>query len=166
MPIEPSPILANRRPNSILNSTTTAAATATATATTTTTTGSSGGGNTNNIGASIKKENRISLHSSKEDLLSNSSSSSNLDIISKDKDAPLLPPKPVREFCRVLYPYEPLNEDELELNVGEIITVLTKELPDKGWWRGELKGKIGVFPDNFVLLLPPEGEFFINKYSF
>lgn len=67
--------------------------------------------------------------------------------------------KPVREYCRVLYPYEPQNEDELELQVGDVITVVSKELPDKGWWRGEIRGKIGVFPDNFVKLIPPEGEF-------
>lgn len=103
---------------------------------------------------STKKENR-SLHSSREDLLSTSPS---LNIID-NKDAPVLPPKPVREYCRVLYPYEPQNEDELELQVGDVITVVSKELPDKGWWRGEIRGKIGVFPDNFVKLIPPEGEF-------
>lgn len=100
---------------------------------------------------STKKENR-SLHSSREDLLSTSPS---LNIID-NKDAPVLPPKPVREYCRVLYPYEPQNEDELELQVGDVITVVSKELPDKGWWRGEIRGKIGVFPDNFVKLIPPE----------
>ncbi|XP_055631819.1 bromodomain-containing protein DDB_G0270170 isoform X2 [Toxorhynchites rutilus septentrionalis] len=71
-------------------------------------------------------------------------------------DAPSLPPKPVRELCRVLFAYAPANDDELKLNEGDIITILTKDLPDKGWWKGELRGRIGVFPDNFVVLLPPE----------
>lgn len=79
-------------------------------------------------------------------------------LLASEKDAPMLPPKPVRELCKVLYPYEPANGDELELIEGDIITIISKELPDKGWWKGELHGKAGVFPDNFVTLLPPDGE--------
>lgn len=71
-------------------------------------------------------------------------------------DAPSLPPKPVRELCRVLFAYAPANDDELKLGEGDIITILSKDLPDKGWWKGELRGRVGVFPDNFVVLLPPE----------
>lgn len=51
-----------------------------------------------------------------------------------------------------------MNEDELELKEGEFITILSKDLPDKGWWKGELKGKIGVFPDNFVQLIGSDGK--------
>lgn len=50
------------------------------------------------------------------------------------------------------------NDDELTLNVGDVVTVLQKKLEDAGWWRGELKGKVGVFPDNFVELLPPDNK--------
>lgn len=95
---------------------------------------------------------RSSLNSSRENLD---------DVISNQQqilppDAPSLPPKPVRELCKVLFAYAPANEDELRLVEGDIITILTKELPDKGWWKGELKGRVGVFPDNFVSVLPPE----------
>lgn len=76
-----------------------------------------------------------------------------------DGDVPLLPPKPIREMCKVLYAYAPLNEDELKLTEGDVVTLLSKELPDKGWWKGELRGKVGVFPDNFVTLLPSESVF-------
>ncbi|CAL4092711.1 unnamed protein product, partial [Meganyctiphanes norvegica] len=69
---------------------------------------------------------------------------------------PLLPPKPVRELARVLFPYSAEHEDELGLKEGDIITVLCKELEDKGWWRGEVNGKVGVFPDNFVELITVE----------
>lgn len=65
----------------------------------------------------------------------------------------------VRELCKVLFPYDPANEDELELIEGEIVSILSKELPDKGWWKGEIRGKIGVFPDNFVTLLSSERKF-------
>lgn len=79
-------------------------------------------------------------------------------LLASEKDAPMLPPKPVRELCKVLYPYEPANGDELELIEGDIITIISKELPDKGWWKGEMHGKVGVFPDNFVTILPSDGE--------
>lgn len=62
----------------------------------------------------------------------------------------------VRELARVMFPYAAEHEDELELKEGDIITVLCKELEDKGWWRGELQGQIGVFPDNFVELMSVE----------
>lgn len=95
--------------------------------------------------------NRSSLTSSREDLMSGGE-------VGSGGDVPLLPPKPIREQCKVLYAYNPLNEDELKLAEGDVVTVLSKELPDKGWWRGELRGKIGVFPDNFVTLLPSDCE--------
>ncbi|XP_064080025.1 SH3 domain-containing kinase-binding protein 1-like isoform X7 [Macrobrachium nipponense] len=74
---------------------------------------------------------------------------------------PQLPPKPVssgkvRELARVMFPYGAEHEDELELKEGDVITVLCKELEDKGWWRGELNGRVGVFPDNFVELISVE----------
>ena len=56
----------------------------------------------------------------------------------------------------VRYPYTAANEDELTLAEGDIITVLDQNIVDAGWWRGELKGHVGVFPDNFVELLPAE----------
>lgn len=70
--------------------------------------------------------------------------------------APALPPKPVKELCRVLFPYTAVNEDELTLSEGDIVTILSKEAPDRGWWRGELNGRVGLFPDNFVQALPPQ----------
>ncbi|XP_032512719.2 SH3 domain-containing kinase-binding protein 1 isoform X1 [Danaus plexippus] len=68
--------------------------------------------------------------------------------------APALPPKPVKELCRVLFPYTAVNEDELTLSEGDIVSIVSKEAPDRGWWKGELHGRVGFFPDNFVQLLP------------
>ena len=56
----------------------------------------------------------------------------------------------------VRYSYKAENEDELTLNEGDVITVLDKELEDSGWWKGELNGRVGVFPDNFVDLIEEE----------
>ncbi|KAM6971731.1 SH3 domain-containing kinase-binding protein 1 isoform 3-T3 [Tautogolabrus adspersus] len=63
-----------------------------------------------------------------------------------------------REQCKVLFPYEAQNEDELSLKEGEIVNIVTKECADAGWWMGEIGGRQGVFPDNFVKLLEPEKE--------
>ncbi|XP_075552573.1 CIN85 and CD2AP related isoform X4 [Dermacentor variabilis] len=71
-------------------------------------------------------------------------------------EAPKLPPKPIREQAKVLYAYEAQNDDELTIKEGDVITVLTKEVEDKGWWKGELNGRVGVFPDNFVKLIKEE----------
>ncbi|XP_064473033.1 SH3 domain-containing kinase-binding protein 1-like isoform X3 [Ornithodoros turicata] len=71
-------------------------------------------------------------------------------------EAPKLPPKPVREQAKVLYTYEAQNDDELTIKEGDVITIITKEVEDKGWWKGELGGRIGVFPDNFVKLIKDE----------
>ncbi|XP_028288637.1 SH3 domain-containing kinase-binding protein 1 isoform X2 [Parambassis ranga] len=63
-----------------------------------------------------------------------------------------------REQCKVLFPYEAQNEDELSLKEGDIISIITKECADAGWWLGEIGGRQGVFPDNFVKLLEVEKE--------
>ncbi|XP_026863887.2 SH3 domain-containing kinase-binding protein 1 [Electrophorus electricus] len=63
-----------------------------------------------------------------------------------------------KEFCKVLFQYDAQNEDELSIKEGDIVTIISKECADAGWWLGELNGKQGVFPDNFVKLFIPETE--------
>ncbi|KAL6462694.1 hypothetical protein MHYP_G00291160 [Metynnis hypsauchen] len=63
-----------------------------------------------------------------------------------------------KELCKVLFPYDSQNEDELSIKEGDIITIINKDCADAGWWLGELNGKKGVFPDNFVKLFIPEIE--------
>lgn len=63
-----------------------------------------------------------------------------------------------KELCRVLFPYEASNEDELTLMEGDVIALISKDAPDKGWWKGELKGQVGLFPDNFVELITVKPE--------
>jgi len=48
----------------------------------------------------------------------------------------------------VEFDYEAELPDELTLKVGDKITCV--RMQDGGWWEGELRGKRGVFPDNFV----------------
>merc|ERR1719458_1355872 len=72
--------------------------------------------------------------------------------------APRLPPKPVKEQCLVLFPYTAQNEDELTLEEGQTIQIISREVEDKGWWKGEIDGRTGVFPDNFVKLIVEEDK--------
>lgn len=70
------------------------------------------------------------------------------------------PPMLMRK-CRVLYNYVPQNSDELEIHVGDIITIV--EMCDDGWFCGLMenskytkKMEFGTFPGNYVELLPEE----------
>ncbi|CAH2245765.1 CD2-associated isoform X1 [Pelobates cultripes] len=64
-----------------------------------------------------------------------------------------------KETCRAMYSYEGVNDDELSFKEGDIIHLLSKDTGDPGWWKGELNGKEGVFPDNFaVIILESERE--------
>jgi len=51
-------------------------------------------------------------------------------------------PEVVRMVC--VFDFEPLEEDELHLRQGDIITVIDKI--DQNWWRGRCNGKEGLFP--------------------
>ncbi|XP_051008895.1 CD2-associated protein [Acomys russatus] len=58
-----------------------------------------------------------------------------------------------KEYCRTLFAYEGTNEDELTFKEGDVIHLISKETGEAGWWKGELNGKEGVFPDNFAVLI-------------
>uniref|UniRef100_A0A3B3IJF9 Osteoclast-stimulating factor 1 n=1 Tax=Oryzias latipes TaxID=8090 RepID=A0A3B3IJF9_ORYLA len=52
--------------------------------------------------------------------------------------------------CQVIgmYDYVAQNDDELAFLKGQVITVLNKE--DCDWWKGELNGREGLFPSNYL----------------
>ncbi|KAH8232208.1 hypothetical protein KR032_002034, partial [Drosophila birchii] len=164
--IEPSPILASKRPPTIgatvatsaltakasniasssSSSSTSTAGTATTTTATTTSKQSTRSRATTAAAAGVTSASSVAEPAAIGSVIGTGAAGVNV---------PMLPPKPQREYCRVEFPYAPQNDDELELKVGDIITVISTELPDKGWWRGEIRGKVGVFPDNFVNMLAP-----------
>lgn len=61
--------------------------------------------------------------------------------------------------CRyvAVYPYTPRKEDELELRKGEMLVVF--ERCQDGWFKGSSMqtSRIGVFPGNYVALVPRYG---------
>lgn len=48
----------------------------------------------------------------------------------------------------VEFDYKARENDELTIRKGDVITNITRQ--PGGWWEGTLKGKRGMFPDNFV----------------
>ncbi|XP_076078695.1 SH3 domain-containing kinase-binding protein 1-like isoform X4 [Mytilus galloprovincialis] len=73
-----------------------------------------------------------------------------------------VPKKDKQEKAIVRHSYDADNEDELALKIGDVVNIISKEEEDPGWWKGELNGKIGVFPDNFVELMHTD-EFGTDK---
>ncbi|XP_043070774.1 serine-rich adhesin for platelets isoform X2 [Drosophila grimshawi] len=172
--IEPSPILASKRPPTIGATVTTAALTAKAaniattvvpTNTTTTTAAAPaiGAATTTAATSATKQTKSRATASTNATTVAAATAATVASAATAAVAAPTLPPKPQRDYCRVEFPYAPQNEDELELKVDDIISVVSMELPDKGWWKGELRGKVGVFPDNFVKLLAPSEVAPINE---
>ncbi|CAK6976759.1 intersectin-1 [Scomber scombrus] len=55
-------------------------------------------------------------------------------------------------LCQVIgmYDYVAQNDDELAFLKGQVITVINKD--DCDWWKGELNGREGLFPSNYVKL--------------
>jgi hypothetical protein len=58
-------------------------------------------------------------------------------------------------LVRAKYSYEPKNPDELGFKANDEIVLLEKK--DNGWWKGQTNnGKVGLFPYNYVEVLPPK----------
>ncbi|KAJ1804995.1 ESCRT-0 subunit protein hse1, partial [Coemansia sp. RSA 2598] len=53
-----------------------------------------------------------------------------------------------RVQVRALYDFTPTEPGELGFFKGDVIDVLDQKYRD--WWKGELRGKSGIFPANFV----------------
>ncbi|XP_042122615.2 CD2-associated protein isoform X2 [Peromyscus maniculatus bairdii] len=80
----------------------------------------------------------------------------NVEVTKPDTDGKIK----AKEYCKTLFAYEGTNEDELTFKQGEIIHLISKETGEVGWWKGELNGKEGVFPDNFaVQISEPDKDF-------
>ncbi|KAJ8263902.1 hypothetical protein GJAV_G00142890 [Gymnothorax javanicus] len=64
------------------------------------------------------------------------------------------PPEPVSHAqravlqVRALYDFVAEEDDELAFSVGDVIEVLDRS--DPSWWKGRLRGRTGLFPNNYV----------------
>ena len=62
----------------------------------------------------------------------------------------------------VMFPYDPVMVDELELIAGQLVEVLGEDEP--GWWRGKVRERLGVFPSCLVsLYISSEGSLKTDK---
>lgn len=75
-----------------------------------------------------------------------------------------LSPRPFFPRAEVLveYEYDALHEDELTLRPGDIIKNV-RHIEEEGWMEGDLNGKRGLFPDNFVKV---KGRMFQCVYKY
>ena len=56
---------------------------------------------------------------------------------------------PIVTRVRALHTFEPTEPGELAFEKGDIIKVVDRNYKD--WWRGQLKGRTGIFPVNYVV---------------
>ena len=52
--------------------------------------------------------------------------------------------------ARAIYDYEARASDELSFKRHDVITVISRDDEDEGWYNGTLNGKAGLFPNNYV----------------
>ncbi|XP_066937832.1 uncharacterized protein [Macrobrachium rosenbergii] len=60
-------------------------------------------------------------------------------------------PEP-KQVAKALYNFTAQNKRELTFNKGEIIFI--RRQIDKNWYEGELRGSVGIFPCNYVEIVP------------
>jgi hypothetical protein len=72
---------------------------------------------------------------------------------------PALPPKPLKK-CVALYDFEAQAPEDLPFKFGDVISVLAEE---GEWWKGELNGRTGYFPSNYVRIVSEEELKFLEK---
>ncbi|KAG7093261.1 hypothetical protein E1B28_006944 [Marasmius oreades] len=65
---------------------------------------------------------------------------------------PMVSENPIVTRVRALHTFEPSEAGELGFQKGDIIKVVDRGYKD--WWRGQLKGRTGIFPVNYVEPMP------------
>ncbi|KAJ2954008.1 hypothetical protein O0L34_g2221 [Tuta absoluta] len=71
-----------------------------------------------------------------------------------------LPDEPTLGYCFALYDYDAEGHDELNLEEGQIIRIVSRDAHgvDDGWWKGEANGVVGNFPSLIVEECDENGE--------
>ncbi|CAG0888400.1 unnamed protein product [Darwinula stevensoni] len=66
-----------------------------------------------------------------------------------------------KEKCRVVYSYDAQESNELTICEGDIVTILNMD--DVGWWYGELQGRKGLFPYNYVEIISDSDQVMLSS---
>ena len=51
-------------------------------------------------------------------------------------------------MVRAKFPFDATSDKQLSLKVGDVLVVLEKSA--SGWYKGESKGAVGLFPSNYT----------------
>ncbi len=46
----------------------------------------------------------------------------------------------------MLYEFNPGEKDELAMRPGDVVTVLSMQTREQGWWKGQIGDRVGLFP--------------------
>ncbi|CAO0795019.1 unnamed protein product [Mucor circinelloides] len=92
-----------------------------------------------------ESENRPSYRSSATPAASTANTATSNTASTKPKDEEATPQI---SRVRALYDFQPTEQGELGFEKGDIIRVIESVYRD--WWKGELRGKTGIFPVNYV----------------
>lgn len=63
--------------------------------------------------------------------------------------APSASPAQGPSRVKALYDFEPQEEGELAFRKGDVIRVINSAY--EGWWKGELDGRVGIFPLTYIV---------------
>eukprot|EP01135_Chromosphaera_perkinsii_P004257 Nk52_evm9s273 gene=Nk52_evmTU9s273 len=63
------------------------------------------------------------------------------------------PPVPSKPTCRALYDFEAQESGDLGFKQGDTIVITSRTESVDDWWKGELNGRKGNFPANYVELI-------------
>lgn len=74
--------------------------------------------------------------------------------------ASMAAPGPVLDLAtatrvKALHNFEPADAGELAFEKGDVIKVVDRT--HKDWWKGQLKGRTGIFPVNYVVCIIVSG---------
>ena len=56
-------------------------------------------------------------------------------------------------LVQALYNFKSEKKCDLEFRKGQVIEVLTRTDNQHDWWEGQLEGRVGIFPANYVKLM-------------
>jgi signal transducing adaptor molecule len=75
---------------------------------------------------------------------------------------PTIPDLATATRVRALHNFEPAAAGELAFEKGDVIKVVDRT--HKDWWKGQLKGRTGIFPVNYVVCVKSVCLFWFNVY--
>lgn len=68
-------------------------------------------------------------------------------------------------MCYLTSSPSPKKERKYEVSISVTICFAFQETGEAGWWKGELNGKEGVFPDNFAVQISElDKDFPVRKF--